>query len=182
MELLSQLSPRIQRDLPSIHTDSRYRRLLARVVSNGSVFIGGGVGSGKTLYAASLAVDSVMYYYIHKQGPKKFIFKTVPTLLGQIRATYDSTRTLSTSQVIGEYSTTDLLVLDDLGVEKSSEWVLQTLYIIINERYENLVPTIFTSNLSGNQLADKFEDDRIPSRIQGMCESINLGTTDYRNQ
>jgi len=60
------------------------------------------------------------------------------------------------------------VIIDDLGVEKNSEWVSATLYTIINGRYENELPTILISNLSLVGLSGKI-DDRIVSRISEMC-------------
>jgi DNA replication protein DnaC len=63
----------------------------------------------------------------------------------------------------------DLLILDDLGVDKPSDWVLNVLYNIINYRYENLKKTIITSNFSLDEIAEAFNDNRITRRIERMC-------------
>lgn len=72
-----------------------------------------------------------------------------------------------------------VLIIDDLGAEKPTQWVAETFYKIINVRYEKMLRTIFTSNLSLEQLADAV-GDRIPSRIAEMCEVIHLGGEDRR--
>ena len=64
-------------------------------------------------------------------------------------------------EIINKYSLVDWLVLDDLGIEKTSDWSFQTLYLIINQRYEKLKPVIFTSNLSLEELAGQLGDDRL---------------------
>lgn len=71
------------------------------------------------------------------------------------------------------------LIIDDIGAEKASEWTIETLYILINKRYENVLPTIFTSNYSLEQLAERI-GDRNTSRIAGMCEVIKLTGEDKR--
>ena len=72
-----------------------------------------------------------------------------------------------------------LLIIDDVGAEKPTEWVFEQFYRLVNTRYEQKLPVIFTSNLSLQNLAEKL-DGRIPSRIVEMCEVIELGGDDRR--
>lgn len=72
-----------------------------------------------------------------------------------------------------------LLILDDIGAEKATEFVAETLYRIINFRYVQMLPTIFTSNLAPQDLADKI-GERSASRIVEMCEIIELTGGDRR--
>ena len=72
-----------------------------------------------------------------------------------------------------------LLILDDIGVERVSDFVLETLYRVINYRYVNMLPTIFTSNLNIQELADKI-GDRSVSRIVEMCGVVELTGSDRR--
>ena len=72
-----------------------------------------------------------------------------------------------------------VLVIDDLGAEKASEWVSETLFKIINKRYEEVLPTIVTSNLDLGELSERM-GDRIPSRIAEMCVVIKLDGADRR--
>lgn len=72
-----------------------------------------------------------------------------------------------------------LLLVDDLGVAKNSEWVEDVTYRLINGRYEDMRPTIFTSNLATEQLRDVL-GDRIASRLAETCTRIVLTGTDRR--
>lgn len=72
-----------------------------------------------------------------------------------------------------------LLFIDDIGVEKNTEFVDETLYHLINIRCEKMLPTFFTSNLSIKELSQK-NGDRIASRIVGMCEIVKLEGKDKR--
>jgi len=72
-----------------------------------------------------------------------------------------------------------LLFLDDVGSEKMSEWVAETFYMIINHRYNRVLPTIFTSNLPISDLADRI-GDRTVSRIAEMCDVVELIGNDRR--
>lgn len=72
-----------------------------------------------------------------------------------------------------------VLFIDDIGAEKNSEFVDETLYHLINTRHERVLPTFFSSNLSLSELAEK-NGDRLTSRIAGMCEIIELNGDDKR--
>jgi DNA replication protein DnaC len=72
-----------------------------------------------------------------------------------------------------------LVILDDVGAERATEWVEETLYGIINTRYEKELATIFTSNCSDEQLRDKL-GGRILSRIFGMTEKVIVTGPDGR--
>ena len=77
--------------------------------------------------------------------------------------------------------TVDFLVLDDLGAEKSSPWVLERLTLIVNDRYENLLPTVVTSNLD-LELLEKQIGERIVSRLMEMNQAVLLKGPDYRKR
>ena len=72
-----------------------------------------------------------------------------------------------------------LLIMDDIGAEKVTDWVRESFYLIINNKYENMIPIIFTSNYSLDELAEKV-GDRICSRIAGICDVIKLEGEDKR--
>lgn len=72
-----------------------------------------------------------------------------------------------------------LLIIDDMGAEKGSEAVVVKLFQIIDNRYENMYHTIYTSNLDLNELAEKV-GERIVSRIAEDCEIIKLTGDDKR--
>lgn len=72
-----------------------------------------------------------------------------------------------------------LLVLDDLGREKASEWVIDRLYVLIGRRYNELKPTIVTSNYTLDQLAGRGYGPMV-SRLIEDAPAIRLSATDYR--
>lgn len=74
----------------------------------------------------------------------------------------------------------NVLILDDFGVEKMTDWAYQMLYSLINYRYENLKTTIYTSNLDLEELAAHTGDSRLTSRIQEDCTIIKFDGEDYR--
>ncbi|WDZ87210.1 ATP-binding protein [Micromonospora cathayae] len=77
------------------------------------------------------------------------------------------------------YRDAALLLVDDLGAAKSSEWVEETTYRLINARYEAMQPTIFTTNIPLAQLRDGL-GDRIASRLVETCKVIALLGSDRR--
>ena len=72
-----------------------------------------------------------------------------------------------------------ILFFDDIGAEKSSDWTRERLYLILNKRDEDVLPTFFTSNLDLSSLAEQV-GDRITSRISGITTRIELKGEDKR--
>ena len=155
--------------------------------SGEGIFLTGSRGVGKTHLAVALmrevmlAARPVKHFDTYRFAFHKLpLFVSVPELLLEIRDTYNGNE-ISEKEVIDKYSWVDVLVLDDLGVEKPSEWVLQTLYIIIDRRYREDLRTIITSNLGIEEIEEKL-DDRIASRIAGMCRVRIMQGRDRRLQ
>ena len=108
------------------------------------------------------------------------MFISVPELLLKIRGTFNNSFSETSEQeILNIYSCAKVLYLDDLGTEKASDWALQTLYLLIDRRYSEMLRTVISSNLSLDELADHL-DDRISSRIAGMCEVIKMEGKDRR--
>jgi DNA replication protein DnaC len=148
-----------------------------------SSYLCGKVGSGKTMRAVFLMLADLRNGFIrgYTVGARQALFISVPELLLKFKSTYSNPQSdITEEQLIKKYSDVSLLVLDDFGAERTTDWSFQMLYIIINRRYENLKKTIFTSNFTLDQLADKLGDDRLPSRIQQMCEIVLFTGQDYR--
>ena len=72
-----------------------------------------------------------------------------------------------------------VLVFDDIGAEKASDWTRERLYLIINKKYEDMIPMIFTSNCDMEILSARM-GDRISSRIMGMTDIIKVDGDDLR--
>ena len=119
-------------------------------------------GSGKTRMAASIANE-----LMHENGyPVKFA--TSIQIINEIKATWNE-QGLSESQLLNQLTRIKILVLDDFGTETVKDWIAERVYHIVNERYVNKLPTIYTSNKTYSQLA---YDDRITNRI--MERSIEV--------
>jgi DNA replication protein DnaC len=146
-----------------------------------SLFLYGPNGTGKSHLAAE-----IMYVEMLKATPThfdRFAWVNASLLLFNIRQSYNSPEQAQDERFLVErYSTIPWLCLDDLGVEKTSEWSLVTFYLILNQRYENMRATIITSNFSLEELTENFGGNRITSRIAGMCETILLDGADRRTK
>jgi len=134
-----------------------------------SLLISGTVGTGKTHLAISVLRELV------KQKDVRFI--SVPRLLYEIRKGFES----NGSNLFDEIVNTEVLVLDDLGAEKPSQWVEEQLFILINTRYENELQTIITTNCTLEQLTERL-GERIVSRLLEMCVGILLTGKDFRKE
>ena len=109
------------------------------VVGSG-LFLEGQPGVGKTHLAVA-----VLKQVIQTTGARGLFYDT-RDLLRVIRSTYDPSIRTTELEVLRPVMTADLLVLDDLGAEKTSEWVEETMNLIVNTRYNERRLTIFTSN------------------------------------
>jgi DNA replication protein DnaC len=158
-----------------------------RKLSEGAdgLFLTGSRGVGKTHLAVALMRELILATQPVYQGgayridlQKMPLFVSVPELLLEIRETFH-TSGVSEKAVIDKYSWVDVLVLDDLGAGNTSDWVLQTLYTIMDRRYREELRTIITSNLSIEEIEEKL-DDRVASRVVGMCRVCILRGRDRR--
>lgn len=73
---------------------------------------------------------------------------TVPALLGEMRATFHDRSETTLEDVLYRVRQADVLVLDDLGAEKDTDWAKETLFQIVNDRYARRSLTIITTNLN----------------------------------
>lgn len=137
------------------------------------IYIHGAVGTGKTHVAYAL------YKYCMQKSGVRGRFWNTTELLRDIRLDYDRDafskhRTEQDLMVLQS-----ILFLDDIGAEKNSDWATETFYMIINRRYNDRLPMIFTSNLSVGQLSTHL-DDRTASRIAETCDIVELKGKDRR--
>jgi DNA replication protein DnaC len=122
----------------------------------------GDVGTGKTTLAmlvSKAAIDAARSVAIY----------SVPHLLAEIRDTYDrDPGERSYMDFFNRLVAVDLLHLEDLGTEKRTDWVLEQLYSLVNERYEQQRSILVTTNLSVPDLEEQI-GARTVSRIVEMC-------------
>jgi DNA replication protein DnaC len=139
-----------------------------------SIVLTGPTGCGKTHLAVALLAE---YSCIDSTDP---VFVTVPELLLKIRTCFGPKATLTEEELINNYASCEVLVLDDLGAEKESEFVIVTLYLIIDRRNRYGRKTIITTNLSLSEIEEKL-GARIASRLSEM-KIIKINMPDYRKR
>jgi DNA replication protein DnaC len=132
----------------------------------------GSVGTGKTTLAMLVARHAI-------EAGRSVAIYSLPRLLAQIRTTFDDDRSNSYVELLDRLTAVDLLQIDDVGAEKTSPWVLEQLYAIVNARYEDERSIVITTNLERDALADQI-NERTVSRLEEMCEVLPLFGTDAR--
>jgi len=146
-----------------------------------SLLIHGPYGTGKT----SLGIAALRYRI--EQDHADSLFLTAPGLLDRIRETYsprrvrESDEQASEADVLEAVRNTSLLMLDDLGAERPTDWVQEKLFTVINHRHDNLLTTIFTSNLDPEGMAHHL-GERIAWRIVEMSEVVRLDGPNLRDR
>ncbi len=114
------------------------------------------------------------------------LFYEVSDLLRLIRSTYNPVTKTAEMEILQPLVSVQLLVLDDVGKEKTSEWVEETMTFIVNSRYNHRLTTIFTSNYEDNPDIEALDSlrvrvgSRMYSRMHEMCDFIDYGGADYR--
>ncbi len=157
-----------------------YSEKLVNEVERKGLILVGNNGVGKTHLACSIANELI------KNGIP-IIYGTLINLLAELKNTYDVYNNISEMKIIKLYEKVDLLIIDDLGKEKPSEWGLEKLFTIINSRYENNLPVIITTNYDQNSLIDRLSINgeietakSIISRLYEMCYLVKIEDRDHR--
>ena len=144
-----------------------------RLEEGRGLWLFGDTGTGKTTLAmlvSKLALEA---------GHSVAIY-SLPKLLARIRRTYDSEPGGDSYLAFFERLTAvDLLHIDDLGAEKRSDWVLEQLYALINERYEAQRSVLVTTNLPHEELEEQI-GNRTVSRLSQICDEVPLFGSDRR--
>jgi DNA replication protein DnaC len=150
------------------------------VVDRGLLLVGQ-PGVGKTHLAVS-----VLKRIIQRTGATARFYDT-RALLSLIRNTYNPVVKATEASVVRPVMDADFLVLDDLGAERPTEWVEETMNLIINTRYNMKRVTVFTSNyhlrssprVHAETLGERI-GARIYSRLFEMCEFVEMNGVHYR--
>lgn len=137
-------------------------------------------GSGKTRLAASLANEFM------EKNQLQVKFATSTKILAELKKCYENSKKTmlsdddyTESKLMNDLSTPTILIIDDFGTEKISDWVNEKFYDIINDRYLKKKITIFTSNLALNNL---HHDERIISRIKERTVVIKFPEESIRDR
>ena len=133
----------------------------------------GAVGTGKTTLAMLVSRQAL-------EAGRSVAIYSLPRLLTDIRrSTFDDAS--DSVDLLDRLAAVDLLHIDDVGAEKTSPWVLEQLYAIVNARYEDERSVMITTNLERDELAEQI-NERTVSRLEEMCEVLPLWGADARQQ
>ena len=139
------------------------------------LYLWGLVGSGKTHTAAVLVNELVEEHLVET------LFLNLPEVAARLRESLREQGGTDGAGLIDHMKRVELLVLDDLGVERPSAWTGEMLYRVIDERWRTRRPMIVTSNLSPARLVRRYRP-QIVSRLEGCCRPLELRARDRRTR
>lgn len=142
----------------------------------------GGCGVGKTHLAVAALLE-----IINSGKPGRLVFSNFQDLIQEIQASFDADTATTKAEIMRPILEADLLVLDELGSQKPTQFVQDILYYVINTRYNEERATIFTTNYYDRNADAKEETleqrigTRLRSRLAEMAERLEFsGATDHR--
>lgn len=170
---LSNFEPRPGTEVALAEADAFVRDFAGRRERGEGLLFIGGYGAGKTRLASAILNE------VQERYGESVRADVVPELLQRLRQTYDAGSRGTEDQVLQPLLRASLLLLDDIGAERVTEWVQERLFLVIDHRYRHRLPTLFTTNLHPEDLEDRL-GGRIVSRIIGMATLVRLSAEDYR--
>lgn len=131
--------------------------------NNMGLMMYGGLGSGKTFLAACMANELI-------DKGIAVLMVSLPTLVARITEDYGNNRLAVLEQV----QDIPLLIIDDLGIEHDTDYMVGQIYELINTRYKTRKPMIITTNLTMNEMMGEIKQNkqRIFDRIFEMCAPV----------
>ncbi|MBV9003106.1 MAG: ATP-binding protein [Solirubrobacterales bacterium] len=131
----------------------------------------GPVGTGKTTLAMLVAKAALA-------AGRSVAIYSLPRLLNEIRDIHRAER--SHLNLLDRLTAVDLLHIDDVGAERTTDWVLEELYSIVNARYEDQRSMLITTNIEDHAALCEQISERTVSRLTEMCEQLPLAGEDRR--
>ncbi|MBV8083410.1 MAG: ATP-binding protein [Chloroflexi bacterium] len=164
-------------DIPEDHSKNLFdvwdavRTYAEKPWPQGWLLLYGTYGCGKT----HLAAAGVNHRIAMLERPAMFV--VVPDFLDYLRSTFNPSAPAGFDDYFQRVKAIEFLVLDDLGAENSTPWVNETLFQLVNYRYNNELPTVFTSNAQVDGV-----EDRVRSRMldNSFTERWAIQAPDYR--
>jgi DNA replication protein DnaC len=153
------------------HTRRFATRIEAQLAAGRGLWFMGPPGTGKTTLAMLVSKAAL-------DAGRSVAIYSLPRLLNEIRDTYRAER--SHVDLLDRLTAVDLLHIDDVGAEKSNEWVLEELYSIVNARYEDERSIVLTTNILDRDELREQLTPRTVSRLTEMCDELPLTGVDHR--
>ena len=136
---------------------------VAQKVNGIGIYLYGESGTGKTHLALCMANELIQEYAVY--------YTTLSEIFKDIKENRDT---------ISSYTDADFLFIDDIGTESINDWLNEVLYEIVNERYIQRKPTIYTSNYSLSELVKKGVSSKTLDRINEVSEIMRVEGQNYR--
>lgn len=152
----------------------RYVEHFSEMVQTGQgLLLWGNVGTGKTFLAGCIA-NALLEQKI------PVLMTSFPKILNALGGLYSSER----NAYLASLNRYTLLVIDDMGIERESQYTLETVYTVIDERYKSKKPFIITTNLQLDVFKNPqdVEHARIYDRIMEKCMPVYFGGKNYRSE
>src|SRR4030043_241165 len=142
------------------------------------LFLWGNPGTGKTLLASIILTELIIRYAVEGRfiSISRNLFKTLQESFHEGSETFGES-----GKIEKELADVDILIVDDFGIQKDTEWKQETLYDLVDARYEAEKFTIFTSNKNPHKALKDLSQGRILSRIKEMCRILEISGEDYRD-
>ncbi len=152
----------------------RYVEHFSEMVQTGQgLLFWGNVGTGKTFLAGCIA-NALLEQKI------PVLMTSFPKILNALGGLYSSER----NEYLASLNRYTLLVIDDMGIERESQYTIETVYTVIDERYKSGKPFIITTNIQLDALKNPqdVEHARIYDRIMERCMPVFFGGKNYRSE
>jgi DNA replication protein DnaC len=169
-------APVTQIDVRTVSVVRGYASGLQRNLDEGrGLWMFGPHGTGKTTLAMVVSKAAL-------DAGRSVAIYSLPRLLADIRRTFDDGSDMTQTELIDRLAAVDLLHLDDVGAEQTSDWVLEQLYAIVNARYEAEKAIVVTTNLTEAEELAQQVGMRTVSRLEEMCTILPVLGSDMRRQ
>jgi DNA replication protein DnaC len=162
------MDPRLLREVGGF-----IRRIDENLDAGRGMWFWGEVGTGKTSLAMLISKATL-------EAGRSVAIYSVPRLLADIKETFEVDSGRSYLDLFRRLSEVDLLHLDDLGSERSTEWVLEQLYSIVNERWQDERSILVTTNLNDDELREQVGKRTVSRLIEMSGDPIPIMGGDRR--
>jgi len=142
----------------------------------------GPVGRGKTHLAVAILLDLV------RQKGVRGLFCDFSDLLSRIQASFSRSADENPDEILAPYRDAELLVLDELGARRPTDWAREVLYGLLNTRYNRDRTTILTTNFEdeqekpGDETLEVRVGSAVRSRLYEMCDLVRVAGPDFRRE